>query len=110
MKKESPSEHNAVVASDGDAAEKAARLAPLEERAGQGSNNGGAITVGTAELKFPTEFTEREEKSRVFSIDPIAAVLLIFSLAFIAFIAYMISIEQPPQVTNEPSPAVEKQQ
>lgn len=110
MRKESPSEHKAVVASDGDAAEKAARLAPPEERASQGSNNRGAITVGTGELKLPTDFTEREERRHTFSIGPTAAVFLIFALAFIAFITYLISIEPPPQGTNEPSSAVEAQQ
>jgi hypothetical protein len=108
MRKESRREHNSVVASSGEAAEIASRLAPPEERARQVSNNGGAIIVGTGELKLPTDFTEREEKSHIFRLNPTAVVLLIFSLAFIAFITYLISIE-PPQGKNESVPAVERQ-
>ncbi|HEX8843286.1 MAG TPA: hypothetical protein VF791_01380 [Pyrinomonadaceae bacterium] len=114
-RKESRREHNPVVAKSKETAELAARLAPLEEQAGKRAalrsrNNGGAIVVDTADLKLPKDFTEREEgKERFLSFDPIAFVILIFSLAFIIFIAYLISIE-PPKDKKEPRPAAEAAQ
>lgn len=103
--------HNAVQASSDEGLEKAAQLAPLEERAGksanQSSNNGGVISVDTGSLKLPTEFTEKEEgKSGPFGLEPVTIIILTFALAFIAFIAYLISIE-PPKVKDEPTPAAE---
>ena len=111
MKKESRREHNPIHVSSDGALEKAQQLAPLEERAGkfarQNSNEEGVINVDTGSLKLPREFTEKEEgKSRLFNVEPITIVILVFSLAFIAFIAYLISIE-PPQGKDEPVPAVE---
>lgn len=104
--------HNAVQASSDEGLEKAALLAPLEERAGksvnQSSNNGGVISVDTGELKLPSEFTEKDEgKARLFGLEPLTIVILAFALAFIAFIAYLISIE-PPQAKDEPPPAAER--
>ena len=105
-------QHDAVQASSDEGLEKAAQLAPLEERAGkshQNSNNGGVITVDTGSLKFPTEFTEKAgEKSGLFGLEPVTIIILSFALAFIAFIAYLISIE-PPKVKDEPAPAADVQ-
>ncbi len=111
MKRKSKRRHNAVHASSEEGLEKAAQLAPLEERAGkpthQIANNEGVISVDTGNLKFPTEFTEkREGKSGLFGLEPVTIVILIFALAFIAFITYLISIE-PPKAKDEPNPAVE---
>ena len=109
-RKESRREHNAVIAANQEAAKLAARLAPLEERmsrrSGLGQNNGGAIVVDTDDLKLPSDFTEREEgRPRLFRLDPIGLIILIFALAFIGFIAYQISIE-PPKAQDEQKPAV----
>jgi hypothetical protein len=100
VKRESRREHNPVHGSSDNASQKAEQLAPLEERERnqpvQNSNNEGVMGVDTGELKLPKEFTERaEERSRFLGLEPVALVILIFSLAFIAFIAYLISIEPP---------------
>lgn len=97
-RRESRREHNPVVAGSKEAAELAARLAPLEESAGRraamGQNNGGAIVVDTDDLELPSDFTEREEGSqRLFKLDPLGLIILIFALAFIGFITYLISLE-----------------
>ena len=113
MKRESRREHNPIHVSSDGALEKAQQLAPLEERAGklarQTSNNEeGVINVDTGSLKLPSEFTEKKEgKSRLFNIEPITLIIMVFSLAFIAFIAYLISIE-PPQSKEESVPTVER--
>lgn len=109
--RESRSTHNPVHASSEEGLEKAAQLAPLEERVGKSThqitNNEGIISVDTGNLKFPSEFTEkREEKSGPFGLEPVTIVILIFALAFIAFITYLISIA-PPKVKDEPPPAAE---
>ena len=55
------------------------------------------------------DFTEKEEgKGRLLGLEPVTIVILTFALTFIAFIAYLISIE-PPKEKEEPAPAVEKQ-
>ncbi len=88
-------EHDHLVPHQGEPVELAARLTPLEEtQQARDSNNGGAIVVDTSALNLPRDFTEREEKKgRVFGLEPIGVIILIFSLAFITFIAYLISIE-----------------
>jgi hypothetical protein len=103
--------HNAVQASSDEGLEKAAQLAPLEERGGrsalQASNNGGVISVDTGNLRLPSEFTEKDEgNSGLFGLEPVTIVILAFTLAFIAFIAYLISVE-PPKAKDEPTPAAE---
>ncbi|MDT4896252.1 MAG: hypothetical protein QOH25_1329 [Acidobacteriota bacterium] len=113
MKRESRREHNPIHVSSDGALEKAEQLAPLEERKGkpthQNFKDEGVISVDTGNLKLPSDFTERrEEKPRMFGVEPIAVVIIIFALAFIAFIAYLISIE-PPKGKDEPVPAVERQ-
>jgi len=100
MKRESRREHNPVQGSSDGTSQKADQLAPPEERAGkqavQKSNNEGVMGVDTGELKLPKEFTEKEEgKPRFLGLEPVALVILIFALAFIAFIAYLISNDSP---------------
>ena len=112
MKRESRREHNPIHVSSDGGLEKAEQLAPLEERKGkparQNSRDEGVISVDTGDLKLPNDFTEkREEKSRLFNIEPITLIIMIFTLAFIAFIAYLISIE-PPQSKEESVPTVER--
>jgi hypothetical protein len=100
VKREPRHEHNPVQGSSDGASQKADQLAPPEERAGKhaarNSNNEGVMGVDTGELKLPKEFTEKEEgKLRFLGLEPVALVILIFALAFIAFIAYLISIDSP---------------
>ena len=100
MKRESRRDHNPVQGSSDNASRKAEQLAPPEEhgakQALQTRNNEGVLAVDTGELKLPKEFTEREEvRSRFLGLEPVALVILVFALAFIAFIAYLISIEPP---------------
>ena len=83
-------------------AELAARLAPPEEQAEgtvahPGSNNDGAIIVGAGSLKLPEEMIEGEkEMTRALRPHPVVIVILCVALAFIAFIAWLIS-RMPPQ-------------
>jgi hypothetical protein len=113
VKKEPRREHNPVQVSSEEALEKANQLAPLEERKGrlarQSQNDGGVIQVDTGDLKLPNDFTERGEgKPRLLGLEPVTIFILIFSLAFIAFIAYLISIE-PANAKDEAVPAIERQ-
>lgn len=113
MKREPRREHNPVQGSSEEALGKADQLAPLEERKGklarQNSNEGGIIHVDTGDLKLPSDFTERREgKPRLLGLEPVAIVIIIFALAFIAFITYLISIE-PSHAADEPAPTVERQ-
>ena len=92
MRKGKRHDHNHLVPHQGEPADLAARLTPLEEKQTPNSGNGGAIVVDTTALKLPKDFTEREEKEgRLLSLEPVTLVILTFSLAFIAFIAYLIS-------------------
>ncbi len=85
-----------------DTAELAARLAPPEEQsegivAHPGSNNGGVIIVDTGSLKLPQGMIEAEKgMTRALRPHPIVIVILCVALAFIAFIAWLIS-GMPPQ-------------
>jgi hypothetical protein len=111
VKREPRREHNPVQVSSEEALEKANQLAPLEERKGrlarQSPNDGGVIQVDTGDLKLPSDFTERGEgKPRLLGLEPVTIFILIFSLAFIAFIAYLISIE-PPHAGDEAVPTAE---
>jgi hypothetical protein len=107
--KESREEHNPIHVSSEEGLEKAERLAPLEERAvkstHQSLNNKGVISVDTGDLKLPESFTGKGEgKPRLFGVEPITIIIITFALAFIAFIAYLISVE-PPKTNDEPPPA-----
>ena len=100
VRRETRREHNPVRASSDEALEKADMLAPPEERmsrsADKGAKSGGVMTVDTGELKLPRDFTEKEDKrARLFGLEPIALIILIFSIAFIAFITYLIATETP---------------
>ena len=84
----------------GNTAELSAQLAPLEEKTGDGvkpgSNNGGAIIVDRSSVKIPGGFADEDKAtSRIFGLDPIAVVILILVLAFVAFIAWQISLMEP---------------
>lgn len=74
----------------------AAQLAPPEEQPGHApassTKNGGAILVDTARLQLPKGFAEEEKQQEsLFHLDPIAIFILLFALAFISLIAYLIS-------------------
>ena len=76
--------------------EKAARLAPLEEQIAQHTTDLGAIRVDTGKLQLPKSFVGHEsETPSVFRPHRVVVVLLAILLAFIAFIAYLIS-RMPP--------------
>ena len=101
MKEESRREHNPVHASDDGALRKADQLAPLEEIVGtparQSSGNGGVTDVDTGELKFPKNLAKdgKEKEWSFLGLGAMAFTILIFSLIFIAFITYLISIAEP---------------
>jgi hypothetical protein len=98
-------EHNHLVPHQGEPVELAARLTPLEET--PDSNNGGSIVVDTSAVHLPKDFTEREEnKGRLFGLEPIALIIFVFALAFIAFITYLISVE-PAKPEDRPATTVE---
>ena len=111
MKRKSKSRRNAIRASSDEGLEKAAQLAPLEERAPksdrQNSNNSGVILIDSGKLKLPKDFTEQGEgRSGLFGLEPITIVILTFALAFIGLMTYLISVE-PPKAKDEPPPTVE---
>jgi hypothetical protein len=115
VKREARSNHNPVHASSDEGLEKAEQLAPLEEqeRAGKPSHqltsDEGMINVDTGSLKLPSDLTEKDEgKSSLFGLEPVTIVILVFALAFIAFITYLISIE-PSKVKDEQTPAAVSQ-
>jgi hypothetical protein len=113
VNEESWGEHNPVQASSEEALEKADRLAPLEEQeeksANQKSDDEGLIRVDTSDLKLPSEFTgKNDEESHVLGLEPLTLIIIVFALAFIAFITYLISTE-PSNVKAEPAPTVEQQ-
>ena len=100
VKKEPRRIHSPVKAKSAEAAEHAAHLAPPEEQNGkqknQASNQDGAIVVDTGELKLPKGVVEEDDGvAGLFGIDPVVLFIFGFALAFIAFIAYLISIEPP---------------
>lgn len=100
MRRETRREHNPVRASSDEALEKANLLAPPEERVqrstDKGAKSNGVLTVDTGELKLPNDFTEKEDRrARLFGLEPIALIILVFSIAFIALITYLIASEPP---------------
>lgn len=103
MKRELRREHNPVETRSEEAAKLASMLAPLEEQQGGeqeiavGTNHGnaGAIVVDTGELRLPKDFIEEEREGNPLGLEPVVIFILILVLAFIAFIAYLISVEPP---------------
>lgn len=100
MRSEQRRDHNPVHASSDGALERADNLAPPEERADRSANqslNGdGMMMTDAGGLKLPDDFSEREDKnSRFLGMEPIALIILVLALAFIAFITYLISVEPP---------------
>jgi hypothetical protein len=103
MKRESRRDHNPVETRSEEAAKLASMLAPLEEQQGEKDEaasrrtaqrpNGGAIVVDTGELKLPKDFIEGESAESSFGLEPVVIFILMLALAFIAFIAYLISVE-----------------
>jgi hypothetical protein len=100
-------EHNHLIPHQGEPVELAARLTPPEETQGRDSNNGGAIVVDTSALNLPRDFTAGGgKKGLLFGLEPIGVIILVFSLAFITFITYLISIE-PAKPEDKPATTVE---
>lgn len=99
-KKEPRRLHSPVRAASAEAAEHAARLTPPEEQNNgeraplSGSKADGAIVVDTGDLKLPKGITEEEKNAPSwFGFDPVVLIILGLSLAFITFIAYLISTQ-----------------
>lgn len=113
MTKESRRVHNPVIGSTDGALEKAGLLAPPEElsdkRGRAGSNNGSLTEVNTAELKLSGDLTEADEKRyAILGLEPVAFVILVLALGFIAFITYLISTE-PPDTKGDTNTTIEIQ-
>jgi hypothetical protein len=95
MKGESRREHNPVKSMSEEAATLASSLAPLEEQEGgeQSRHPNGAIVLDTGKLELPKGFIEEDKGEDSFGLDRVIVFILALALAFIAFIAYLISIE-----------------
>jgi hypothetical protein len=95
MKRESRQEHNPVESSSEETAMLASKLAPLEEQeaAAGGKRNGGSILLDTAQLKLPKGVIEEEDRQSAFHLEPVVLFIILLAVAFIAFIAYLISLE-----------------
>ena len=96
VKEESRRLHSPVKAKSAEAAAHAANLAPPEEQNGKqrNQNGDGAIVVDNAKLTLPKGVIEDEKDgARLFGMNPVVLFVFCFALAFIAFIAYLISIE-----------------
>ena len=92
-------EHYLRYHKDGDISELSARLAPLEELDKETSQqhpsqkkNDGTIVIDTGSLKLPENLMEKErEENGILGLEPIVLAILILALAFVAFIAYLVS-------------------
>ena len=77
------------------------QLAPLEEQDKQAAAEQvadyGAIVVDNVNLKIPTGIAEEQDEKRFLGLEPVVLVVLILSLAFIAFIAWQITLMPPTQ-------------
>jgi hypothetical protein len=94
----------------GDTTQLAAQLAPLEEQKGhevqqQGYGDSGhagatqeygAIVVGNENLRLSNDIMEGGASRTILGMEPVVLVILAFMLAFIAFIAWQISLMTPP--------------
>ncbi|HEY0324036.1 MAG TPA: hypothetical protein VGC66_24015 [Pyrinomonadaceae bacterium] len=94
MKRESRSEHNPVKTKSEEAATIASMLAPLEEQEGLEGADGASFS-DTGELKLPKGFIEEDKQGEGFGLEPAVIFILVLVLGFIAFIAYLISVEPP---------------
>ncbi len=77
-----------------DTASLAEGLAPPEER-DQTANDEGRIVVDTSRLQLPKDFIEENEEANPTRLEPVLIVVLLLALAFIAFIAWQISLMPP---------------
>ena len=97
-RRESRREHNPVKTRSEEAATIARGLAPLEEleeKRGSKGHPNGAIVLNTGELKLPRDLMEKDEEPGGLGLEPVVIFILALALGFIAFIAYLISIEPP---------------
>ena len=91
----------------GDTAELSEMLAPLEEKdpaqAQQQQQSAvtaekpavdGAMIIDSSKLSVPSDF-DGSEPRRILGVEPVVLAIIVVMLAFIGFIAYLISIEQP---------------
>jgi hypothetical protein len=93
-KKETRREHNPVKTTHREAKERAAKLAPPEERTGGGgAKRADGLAVDTGELKLPDGLmVEADARTQsVFQLEPVVVLILGIALAYVAFIAYLIS-------------------
>ena len=74
----------------------AAQLAPLEEQnktaAGGSVQEAGAIIVDNDSLSLSDDIAEGRRGKQIMGMEPVAIVILVFMLCFIAFIAWQISL------------------
>lgn len=97
MSKDTLHNHNPLKASHEDTSALASGLAPLEEQErSAGRRPNGSIVLDTKELKLPKDLIEENKPGKGLGLEPVVIFILALSLAFIAFIAYLISVE-PPQ-------------
>lgn len=76
--------------------ESAAQLAPLEEQDRTGTvQEAGAIIVDSDNLNLSNDVTEGRHGKQILGMEPVAIVILVFMLCFIAFIAWQISLMPP---------------
>lgn len=76
----------------GDTARIAASLAPPEEQDATANDNG-RIVVDGGQVKLPEGLVdESEESSNIFHLEPVVIVVLLITLAFVAFIIWQISL------------------
>ncbi len=77
----------------------AAKLAPLEEREGKAHEPGlydaGAIGVGSESLKLSKGLIDEQERPLFARPAPVVVFLFCAVLAFILFIAYLVSLMPP---------------
>lgn len=102
MKRELRRKHSPVEAKSEEAVRFAALLTPLEELEGReetaddNRQMGGTISVDTGKLRLPKGFDEEEkDASWLRGVNPVVLLIFVLALAFIGFIAYLISVEPP---------------
>jgi hypothetical protein len=100
VEKESRREHNPVKTSSREAVERAAHLAPPEERKGadgarRAKEDDYGLSIDTGALRLPEGLKDESDGPRqsFFHLEPVVMFILFAALAFIALITYLISIE-----------------